>query len=380
MKKQLYKKVISLLGVTALSAALVTGCSQTSTDKEAAASGTSGNNEEAVVQSAELDTSENNTILVSTTPGNIRVAINILAKQLGYYEEEGVNVEFVDISDAASALSALSTDKDDLDVHGTGIVPDLTFITNGSDLVIFEGTAVEGGAIIALPENVETFKDLKNFENTTVAMVRNQTSWVVTRDLMLQQGIDVSSITIKEVDSQVNVAQAVAKGEADTGFLPVEYANSFRSEGVEIVREVGEICPNYVCCRQITSRNKSEEKRDAFVKYTKANLRAWNYFEDEANRQDVIKVLADFSGQTEDYVNEYFFVNHTILTLDPNKKGIEEFYQAMISSNYFEDSTPVNISDYIDTSIYKDALDAVIAEYPDDSFYQQALKDFEAYN
>ena len=75
-----------------------------------------------------------------------------------------------------------------------------------------------------------------------------------------------------------------------------------------------------------------------------------------------------------------FFVNHTILTLDPNKKGIEEFYQAMISSNYFEDSTPVNISDYIDTSIYKDALDAVIAEYPDDSFYQQALKDFEAYN
>ena len=317
---------------------------------------------------------------ITMGPGSIRTAIVILADKLGYFKEEGVNVEFKEVADAASALTSLSLGKGDLDIWGTGIVPDLTFITNGSDLVIFEGTAAEGGAIISLPENVEKFKTLKNFENTTVAMVRNQTSWVVTRELMREQGLDVNSINLKFVDSQINVAQAVAKGEADTGFLPVEFANQFRPEGIELVREVGELVPNYVCCRQITSRKTFTTKRDALVKFSKANLRAWNYFENPANRENVIKLLAEFSGQEPSYINQYFFVNHTLLTLDPNTNGISNFYTAMINSDYFTGKTPVDIEKYIDSSIYKEALDAVAKENPNDEFYKAALKNFDKYN
>ena len=317
---------------------------------------------------------------ITMGPGSIRTAIVILADKLGYFKEEGVNVEFKEVADAASALTSLSLGKGDLDIWGTGIVPDLTFITNGSDLVIFEGTAAEGGAIISLPENVEKFKTLKNFENTTVAMVRNQTSWVVTRELMREQGLDINSINLKFVDSQINVAQAVAKGEADTGFLPVEFANQFRPEGIELVREVGELVPNYVCCRQITSRKTFTTKRDALVKFSKANLRAWNYFENPANRENVIKLLAEFSGQEPSYINQYFFVNHTLLTLDPNTNGISNFYTAMINSDYFTGKTPVDIEKYIDSSIYKEALDAVAKENPNDEFYKAALKNFDKYN
>lgn len=317
---------------------------------------------------------------ITMGPGSIRTAIVILADKLGYFKEEGVNVEFKEVADAASALTSLSLGKGDLDIWGTGIVPDLTFITNGSDLVIFEGTAAEGGAIISLPENVEKFKSLKNFENTTVAMVRNQTSWVVTRELMREQGLDVNSINLKFVDSQINVAQAVAKGEADTGFLPVEFANQFRPEGIELVREVGELVPNYVCCRQITSRKTFTTKRDALVKFSKANLRAWNYFENPANRENVIKLLAEFSGQEPSYINQYFFVNHTLLTLDPNTNGISNFYTAMINSDYFTGKTPVDIENFIDSSIYKEALDAVAKENPNDEFYKAALKNYDKYN
>ena len=317
---------------------------------------------------------------ITMGPGSIRTAIVILADKLGYFKEEGVNVEFKEVADAASALTSLSLGKGDLDIWGTGIVPDLTFITNGSDLVIFEGTAAEGGAIISLPENVEKFKSLKNFENTTVAMVRNQTSWVVTRELMREQGLDVNSINLKFVDSQINVAQAVAKGEADTGFLPVEFANQFRPEGIELVREVGELVPNYVCCRQITSRKTFTTKRDALVKFSKANLRAWNYFENPSNRENVIKLLAEFSGQEPSYINQYFFVNHTLLTLDPNTNGISNFYTAMINSDYFTGKTPVDIENFIDSSIYKEALDAVAKENPNDEFYKAALKNYDKYN
>lgn len=349
------KKILSVLLILLLMfASVLTGCSKKTTD---------------VIHFG-----------ITMGPGSIRTAIVILADKLGYFAEEGVKVDFTEVADAASALTSLSLGKGDLDIWGTGIVPDLTFITNGSDLVIFEGTAAEGGAIISLPENVEKYKDLTNFEKKTVAMVRNQTSWVVTRELMRESGIDVNSINLKYVDSQINVAQAVAKGEADIGFLPVEFANQFRPEGIELVREVGELVPNYVCCRQITSRKTFESKRDALVKFSKANIRAWNYFENPANRENVINLLSEFSGQQGSYINQYFFVNHTLLTLDPNTKGIKNFYTAMINSDYFTGKTPVEIENHIDSSIYKEALDAVAAKYPNEEFYQTALKNFEIYN
>ena len=53
---------------------------------------------------------EENTIRFATQPGQIRTAINILADQLGYYKEEGVNVEFVNGS-GTEALTAITTGK-----------------------------------------------------------------------------------------------------------------------------------------------------------------------------------------------------------------------------------------------------------------------------
>ena len=82
---------------------------------------------------------EENTIRFAIQAGTIRTAVEILADGLGYYEEEGVNVELVDSNDATATLTSISSGKDDIDVYGQGIVPDLTFIANGSDLVIFEG-------------------------------------------------------------------------------------------------------------------------------------------------------------------------------------------------------------------------------------------------
>ncbi|MCD7934172.1 MAG: ABC transporter substrate-binding protein [Oscillospiraceae bacterium] len=139
----------------ALLAAALAGCgsgSATGTQSTAAPATEAAQTESVQTETAEAAqvydlTAEENTIRFATQPGQIRTAINILASELGYYEEEGVNVEFVN-ADSTSALTAISTNKSDVDVLGTGIVPGLTFIANGADIVIFEGTAAEGGAII----------------------------------------------------------------------------------------------------------------------------------------------------------------------------------------------------------------------------------------
>ncbi len=371
-----YKKIITLFLALAVTGSALTGCGSKSAGQSASGTQNTSATSDAAADDIAFD-AEENTIRFATQPGQIRTAINILADQLGYYKEEGVNVEFVNAA-GTEALTAITTGKD-VDVLGTGIVPDLTFIANGSDLVVFEGTAAEGGAIISKPENVDTYKDLSNYADITAAMVRGESSWTVIRTQLKNAGVDPGSVTLMEVDSEANVAQAVAKGEADVGFLPVEKANSFLDVGIAIVYEVGELEPQYVCCRQVTSSAKLAEKRDAFVKFTIANLRAWEYYEDESNRDEIIKLLADFSGQTEEYVENYLFVNRTVLTLDPNKKGVETYYESLKDSGYF-DNTDVDVSDHIDTSVYSDALNTLLKREPDNAFYQNKLELFQQYN
>lgn len=367
-----FKKMIPLFLALAVTASALTGCGGTANKSSSQAQSASSSSTDEIA----FD-SEENTIRFATQPGQIRTAINILADKLGYYEEEGVNVEFVNAA-GTEALTAITTGKD-VDVLGTGIVPDLTFIANGSDLVVFEGTAAEGGAIIAKPENVETYKELSHYAGVTAAMVRGESSWTVIRTQLKNAGVDPDSVTLMEVDSEANVAQAVAKGEADVGFLPVEKANTFLDIGVAVVYEVGELEPLYVCCRQVTSSAKLTEKRDAFVKFTIANLRAWKYYEDENNQDEIVRILAEDSGKEEDYVRNYLFVNRTVLTLDPNQKGVETYYESLKESGYFE-TTDVDVSEHIDTSIYSDALNSLLEREPEDAFYQSKLELFQQYN
>lgn len=378
MKKLKGIRFLSLLLAFVLLITTLTACgsdsSDSSEDEETTAAQADSEEE---TEEVEYD-SEENTIRIATQDGQIRTAIYILAYELGYYEEEGVNVEFVNVS-STEALTAITTGMTDVDVLATGIVPSLTFIANGSDLLVFGGTAVEGGAIIAADDEIEYYEDFTNYEGITVAMVRGESSWTISRDLIIEAGVDVDSITIVEVDSQINVAQAVAKGEADVGFLPVEYANNALDLGIGIVYEVGSLEPEYVCCRQVTSSAKLEEKYDAFVKYMIANLRAWEYFEDEANREEVVSLIAEYSGQDEDYVEEYLFTNRTSLSLDPNEYGVIDYYNSLIDMDYF-DSDDVDITEHIDTAVYAEALEAILERDPENEFFLEALEVYREYN
>lgn len=299
------------------------------------------------------------------TPGTIRTAVVLLADHLGYYKEEGVDVELVESADTTAALTSISLSKGEVDVWGTGIVPDLNFIANGSDLVIFSGTAAEGGAIISKPENVETYKNFDSYSDITIATVRADSAWVVSRGYLQKQGVDVDSINVMEVDSQVNVAEAVNKGEAQLGFLPAEYAAKY-ADSVDVVYEVGELEPMYVCCRQVTSRQTLNDKKDELIAFTRANIRALEYYQDEANRDEIVKYLADYSDQTEDYVYTYLFENRTVMTIDPNCQGVIDYYDSLVDAGYF--SGDIDIENHVTTEIYDEALSQLIEKHPEDGF------------
>ena len=368
------KRIIWVLLAAVLIAGSLAACgSKASSGSDAAATGGGTDGDKDFY-------AQENTIRLSSPEGQVRTALNILAKELGYYDEEGVNVELVNIT-GTDALAAISSGSNDIDALATGIISDLVFAAQGSDIVVFAGTATEGSAIIARADDVERFKDItpENYENITISTQRNSTSWITMRGVFKEMGIDVDTITVKEIDSQVDVAQAVVKGEADLGFLPTEYANATRELGVEIVYETGELKPNYVCCRQVSSAAKLQEKRSAFVAFEIANLRTWEFYQDEANRDVVISTLAKQSGQTEDYVNEYLFVNRTKLDQNPNEAGVKDTYEYLKQASVIDEDCDA-IDNHIDLSIFEEALSTLLEREPENEFYQQLLTAYREQN
>ena len=345
---------------------------------------------------------ENGELFVSFPTGNIRIAINILAQQKGYFREEGVTVHEVNLG-GMDALTAINGDGN-LDLLVTGFVPDLQAIGNGYDLAVIGGTAVEGGAIIAKEGNAarfrseETIIDIDAILNAKLGFVRNESAWVITRQYLLDHGVSAEQIAAVEDEASGNiqyyadataVAQAVQKGEVDVAFTPLEYALLYADAyGLETVAPAGALQENYVCCREVTSKTRLAEKTEAFTAYERARIRAFEYYKagetDEAIRADVIGIVSQWSGKETDYVETYLYGGVTKYAVDPNTNGIVKYVEAANNSGLLKSSgtdfSTYDIRNNIDTSVFSAAVNALAGADPDNAFYAEVLARFKEAN
>ena len=341
-------------------------------------------------------TYENGSLAVSFPTGNIRVAINILALKLGYFDEEGVKITEVNLS-GTNALTAINEGSDELDILTAGFVPDLQALASGYDLTFIAGTAVEGGALIAKKGSAAAYQDGGKIINTDaftsakLGFVRNEASWIVTRQYLLDNGVSADTIAAIENESSGNityygenteVAQAVQKGEVEVGFLPMEFALLYADAyDLEIVAAAGDLQPNYVCCREVTSPAKLSAKKDAFVAYETARIRAFEYYKQgETNsdiRKNVVDIVAKYSGKEADYVETYLYGGVTKYSTDPNTSGIQKYVVAAYNSGALSSSTidfgTYDITQNVDTTAYKTALDNLVKENPDNAVYAELV-------
>lgn len=348
-------------------------------------------------------TYENGSLAVSFPTGNIRVAINILALKLGYFDEEGVKITPVNLS-GTNALTAINEGSDELDILTAGFVPDLQALASGYDLTFIAGTAVEGGALIAKKGSAAIYQDSGKIINTDaivnakLGFVRNEASWIVTRQYLLDNGVSADTIAAIENESTGSItyyaentetAQAVQKGEIQVGFLPMEFALLYADAyDLEIVAAAGDLQPNYVCCREVTSPAKLNAKKDAFVAYETARIRAFAYYKqgetDSTVRANVVKIVAEYSGKESDYVETYLYDGVTKYSTDPNTEGIQKYVVAAYNSGALSSSAidfgTYDITRNVNTTAYKTALDNLIAKDPSNAVYKELLELYNSAN
>lgn len=316
------------------------------------------------------------TLKVGMLGKDIKTACIILANQLGYFQDENLDVQFETVNSLPDGITAVSMDK--LDILPYGVIPSCSFISQGTDVVIFGGTISEGSEGVV--SDGAKYTRLEQFEGKKIACFRMETGHMVLKGLLREAGVNAEFIYM---DSQQSIVEAVKKGDADIGMVNSGFGYVAKQSGLSIGFQVGDFESDFPCCRQTASRTAVNEKRDALVRFEKAALRGYAAY--LTDHEAAIENLTEYSGQDAAYVEAIMYGsedydNAMIVSLDPNKKKVSEFYEVMKANGDIDANTEYDIQDYIDTGIYEEALKALIDEGENAEIYNQLLTEFEANN
>lgn len=292
-----------------------------------------------------------------------------VAKEKGYFEEEGLDVQLFLFSNSGEGMNAIIAGK--LDAGSFGTAPPLLFITKGADVTIFGGQMSEGHGIVAKPEKVDQFKDLKNYAGKTIATVRLSTGDIVFRGGLHAAGLDwKKDLTIKELDSPGAVLEAVKKGSVDGGILWPPYLFLAEQQGLKVARRSGDILHGHTCCRQVTLTSRLKANEADYIRFVRALIKAHAFY--KTHQDETVDIAYKYVKIDKALLKKDLYSGNLYLSPDPEKLGVVSFWKYMNNAGYI--SSTLKIEDHVSTEIFRKALDSLIKEYPKEKDYR-ALKD-----
>ena len=165
------KRILAALFAATLTVTAFAGCNTASSDASSETSASASAAKESGTEAAKAALEK-----TSFNLGHLNSTAHLLgfvAKEEGYFEEEGLDVTLTLFSSAAELSSGLESEK--LDVAFIGSVPALTFQSKGHDLTIFGGEMTNGHGYVIKPEYVEGKSDwdVSILKGRNVASVKN---------------------------------------------------------------------------------------------------------------------------------------------------------------------------------------------------------------
>ena len=305
----------------------------------------------------------------------------IVADAKGFFEEEGVEVEFEKVSGMNDAYMAVSTG--DLDVYLFSSTAAATFISQGTTtLRVFGGTAAEGSEIMAAPGSGITLDSDEALLGKTIACQMPETGQMVLKNYLIEKGYTIGGededcdVTFVYVEDGNTAVEGVVKGEYDlciTNQCLGYYADKL---GVELIGSVKDYVETYPCCRQTCNQGTYENNREALVRFETAALRGYDFYLN--NQEETLDILEAYAEQDRDFLKAQVYGTDTYtpvmrLSLDPDKDACIKFYEAMGNIGQIDNTLDIDWSQYVVTDIYSDAL-AILAEREPDNALWGELK------
>jgi NitT/TauT family transport system substrate-binding protein len=321
-------------------------------------------------------------LICAVTGKLIKIAPAVLADQLGYFEEEGCDVEFQTVA-LADAMASMSVNKLDIDLFG--IVPACSYVSQGVEIFVFGGTILNGSEIISTTAFTKELKTADDFRGLNIACSREESGQIFLKNYLKENGLELGvDVEFEYVDNATTALEGLRSSQNDL-FIQnnaMGYTYSSTMDDIKVAAIVADVTGSYPCCRQNCSEDAYRSKFLSLVDFEIALIRGYDYYLN--NKEDVINRLVEYSAQESDYVEAAMYGTATYrnvmdLSPDPHTREIVQFYEAMQNIEEIEKSD-YDMSEYATSAVYKKALDTLVEREPANTTYKKLAEDFSKNN
>jgi NitT/TauT family transport system substrate-binding protein len=314
------------------------------------------------------------TNLISLKVGHLPVtghAKFFIAKEEGFFKDEGLDVELVEFANSADGLAALRAGKLDLGAFGT--TAPLVHVAQGADIRIIGGVMGEDAAIITTAENAKTIKTIPDLKGKKIATVRLATGDAVLRGALDDAGLNwKTDVQIFELKNPPAVLEAVKSGQVDAGVTWGPNDVTAEAQGLKVIIRSRTLQPGHPCCRLTVNADDLQQRPEVWEHFIRAILRAEKFAND--NHEKTLDDISKYLKLDRALIQKAYYEGYLDQTSDPNVAGIVRFWKIMLKSDFIQSDK--DITKFIDTKVYENALNSLAKEKPDDPFWKKRLETF----
>lgn len=302
--------------------------------------------------------SETLKVSMPVIPPNFVHVMPWVAQDQGFYEDFGVDVELVSLDTGVTALRGAEAGSADV-----AAVPTPTLISavaeGGSAKAFYTYSPKLDVQMVVTPE-IEKCEDLEG----QVVGVDEVGGFAEVLTKLYYTSCGLSQDDVKYGNFPGAEGQAMAQGQSVSGVLHIDEAQGvmeqFPDANLEAAVDLWEVVPDWHYAGYAAPQEILEEKRDAIVAFTAANIAANRFMQDSANKEAVLDTAEEITGLNREILSETY---DTFLADDlfPDDNGYPEEMvdftadQQVELGNISEDKKPA-YDDLVDTSIFEDAL------------------------
>ncbi len=387
-----YGKLLILILTLTFGATVFTGCGGNETDSTS----DDGNNkvteeadnaveevsdsEEVAEEPEEKNDQELEDFGIGYLPANAHLLF-FVAKEEGFFEEEGLNATLYKFSNASELLSGLETGK--LNAAAIGSPETTNYIAQDHGISVIGGIMSKGHALLVKKSSLEgvdesDYGDLTKLKGLRIAVVPNGTEDIIWRTGFKDAGVNVGEdIEFVDVDSGTSAYTALQNDDIDGAMLFTPYHALAEQDGLITYNYSTDIAgfEAHPCCRDVAITEEVEAHPDLYKKYLKALIKAYKFYVE--NEDETVQDIQKYVDVDTDLLKAETYAEFVGIHPDPDLNAFVTWTDAMAELGYFD---KFDVTKNVNTEIYKSALDEVVNENPDDSIYQEMEEHYKTYD
>ncbi len=372
-KKNMAKAAGAVLAASALvSALLLCGCASNSSQQSASQDSSSAQSSSST-KSAAVN-SETEKIKVGLFEGSYLSVPVLVARDKGYFAEEGLDVDWQSVS-TDGATSVMSGD---LDVYCTGYSTALSAIAQGDTTIqIIGGEMSEGCDYVAKSDfKLDKISSAKDFSGLKVGVCMGDPGYYMTKAACTDAG--VTDVSFVELDSIGTTVSAVEKGEVDVSIVCGAMSYDMLGEGCKVLAKVSDFTGTFPCCRLQANSTFIQNNASALQKFMTAALRGYQSYKDDP--EGTSQILAKVSGMDAAAVKARMYGSDSYdtpmaVSIDPEANAVIAADKAFKTAGSVPQSD-VKVADFIYTDAYENALQSLIDKEPSTTLWSDLMKEF----